>query len=79
MVRELADYNPDRIATVLHWPMREALLCFLHRMQRLALDAWRHDTAVWASIAPYAEKKIRQPSKPRILRERIVHDDDESA
>jgi hypothetical protein len=69
MVRELADYDVTRAAGVLRWPLREALISYRVLMVNAARAAWRHDTAVWASIAPHSTKKSEPPAVPPILRE----------
>jgi len=70
MVRELGEFDPVRCQEVLRWPLREALLCYMHRMQQQALIGWRHDTLVWSNIAPHSTKKVSPPKKPLILRTR---------
>jgi hypothetical protein len=72
MVRELADYQPDRIEAVLRWPLREALIGYREKMIASARAAYRHELALWASIAPHSAKKSEPPKPPAILRE-LVH------
>lgn len=72
MVRELADYQPDRIAAVLRWPLREACIGYRERMLASARAAYKHELSLWASIAPHSAKKSEPPKPPSILRE-IVH------
>jgi hypothetical protein len=76
MVHELAGYDPDRIAKVLKWPLREALLCYLERLKHSALEAWRHDYLVWASIAPHTTKPGDAPRAPQILTDRPSDDEE---
>jgi hypothetical protein len=72
MVRELAQYQPDRIEGVLRWPLREALIGYREKMISAARAAYRHELALWASIAPHSAKKSEPPKPPAILRE-LVH------
>ena len=72
MVRELADYRPDRIAEVLRWPLREACIGYRSRMIESAREQYRHELTLWASIAPHQSKKSEPPKPPAILRE-ILH------
>ena len=72
MVRELAHYQPDRIERVLRWPLREALIGYRQRMLESARETYRHELALWASVAPHSSKKSQPPQPPAILRE-IVH------
>jgi hypothetical protein len=44
------------------------MLCYLHRLRREALQAWRFDMTIWAAFAPHMKDKMRAPSMPRILR-----------
>jgi hypothetical protein len=72
MVRELAEYQPDRIAEVLRWPLREACIGYREKMLSAARATYRHELSLWASIAPHSGKKSEPPKPPPILRE-IVH------
>jgi hypothetical protein len=72
MVRELADYQPDRIAEVLRWPLREACLGYRERMFAAARASYKHELSLWASIAPHSSKKSEPPQPPAILRE-VIH------
>ena len=72
MVRELADYQPDRIAAVLRWPLREALIGYREKMLASARRAYQHELTMWTAIAPHSAKKIEAPKPPAILRE-ILH------
>lgn len=69
MVRELADYRPDAAASVLHWPIREALIAYRVRVRAVALHDYERDLAIWAAIAPHSGKKSDPPRPPPILRE----------
>jgi hypothetical protein len=69
MVRELADYQPDRIAGVLRWPLREALISYRERMLASARAAYNHELSLWAAVAPHSPKKSSPPKPPAILRE----------
>jgi len=68
MVRELADWNPVRSQAVKRWPLREALLAYVHRLKRAAEADYRHQLLMWACIAPLAGKKIAPPAAPAILK-----------
>jgi len=72
MVRELADYRVEGFAAILHWPMREALIAYRAKMMQSAREAYRHELAVWASIAPHSGKKSDPPQPPAILREVVI-------
>lgn len=72
MVRELAHYRVEDFAAVLRWPMREALISYRSRMMQNARDEYRHELAVWASIAPHSSKKSDPPKPPAILREVVI-------
>jgi hypothetical protein len=72
MVRELADYQPDRIEAVLRWPLREALISYREKMLASARRAYQHELQMWSAIAPHSSKRIEAPKPPAILRE-IVH------
>lgn len=37
-------------------------------MKQDALDAYRHEMLVWASMAPHSSKKIDPPKPPAILK-----------
>lgn len=69
MVRELAGYDVERAQSVLRWPLREALIAYRTRLMDSARASWRHETAVWAAIAPHSSKKSEPPAVPPILRE----------
>jgi hypothetical protein len=43
-------------------------MCYVHQLKRNALDGWRHDMLIWASIAPQLKEKLQRPPVPRILR-----------
>lgn len=68
MVRELADWDPERAQVVLRWPLREALLAYVERLKAHAQAQYEHAMLLWASIAPYA-KGARQPDLPAILKD----------
>lgn len=68
MVRELAGYDPDECKRIIKWPLREALLCFVNRMKKQALEQYRNDLLAWAPRSPYM-KKGEPPKVPKILRE----------
>jgi hypothetical protein len=72
MVRELAHYRVQDFAAVLRWPMREALISYRAMMMQSAREAYRHELAVWASIAPHSTKKSDPPKPPAILREVVI-------
>jgi hypothetical protein len=72
MVRELAEYHPDRLEAILRWPMREALISYRERMLAAARAAYKHELTLWSAIAPHSSKKMDAPKPPAILRE-VVH------
>jgi hypothetical protein len=72
MVRELAEYQPDRIEGVMRWPLREALIGYREKMLASARAAYQHELTMWTAIAPHSSKKMEPPKPPAILRE-IVH------
>lgn len=72
MVRELAEYQPDRIEAVLRWPLREACIGYKEKMLASARAQYKHELALWASIAPHSAKKSEPPKPPAILRQ-VVH------
>jgi hypothetical protein len=53
---------------VARWPLREALLAYVARMKEEAIVSHRHETLVWAFLAPYQKKSSKPPPVPRILR-----------
>ena len=67
MVRELADYDPQRARVVYRWPLREACLAYRARMRAAAAADYRHELAVWAAIAPHSSKRLDAPKPPAIL------------
>lgn len=72
MVRELADYRVEAFPQVLRWPLREALIAYRSRMMANARTDYRHELAIWASIAPHSGKKSEPPKPPAILREVVI-------
>jgi hypothetical protein len=67
MIREVAEFKPDRYETVFHWPMREALIAYRVKMVAAARDSYRHELLIWSSIAPHSTKKVDPPRPPKIL------------
>lgn len=72
MVRELSEYQPDRIGRVLRWPLREALIAYRARMILSARQQHQDDLKLWATIAVHSPKKMEPPKPPAILRE-VLH------
>lgn len=72
MVRELAEYRVEDFAAVTHWPIREALIAYRSRMMHNAREDYRHELAVWATIAVHSTKKETPPLPPAILREVVI-------
>jgi hypothetical protein len=70
MVRELADYDVERMPRVFRWPLREALIAYEHRTVEAAKVEFRHRMLVWACVAPHSSKRIHPPQPPPILKER---------
>ena len=68
MVRELANHDPTRIAGVLRWPLREALLAYVQRLRVQALAEWRHAELCYVAVAPHSTKPGNPPKEPRVLR-----------
>ena len=72
MVRELAEYQPDRIEAVMRWPLREALISYREKMIASARRAYQHELTLWSAIAPHSAKRMDPPAVPAILRE-VLH------
>jgi len=70
MIHELADYDPPRILEILHWPLRESLLKYVHMMKREATIEYRHQVMLWAALAPHGKEKRKPPRLPKVLRVR---------
>ena len=68
MVRELAGWDPERAKTVIRWPLREALLAYVARLQKQAWESYRFESLIWAVLAPHAKKKTDPPKLPQILK-----------
>lgn len=64
----MADWNPVHAREVVRWPLREALLSYLARLKREAMENHRTELIVWAVLAPYSKKKTDPPRMPDILR-----------
>jgi len=43
-------------------------MAYVNQLQRDAIEAWRHDMLVWASIAPHSKDKIKAPTLPAVVR-----------
>lgn len=56
------------MALVLRWPIREALLRYVHDLKAAALEAYRHETLIWAILSPYQKKAEKAPDVPKILK-----------
>lgn len=70
-LRVLAGYNPDILIKQLTWHLRDFLLAYEHFIKREALGEYRHQTSVYASIAPYTKKgQLKPPKIPRVLKGR---------
>lgn len=48
-------------------------MCYVNRLKRDALEAWRHDMLIWAAVATQSTKKISAPAVPDILRPNHAH------
>lgn len=68
VVRELAGGNYHEAAIVSRWPIREALMAYLERVKREAMETYRMEFLAWASMAPHSAKKIDPPEIPDILK-----------
>lgn len=70
-LRVLAGYNPDILQKQLRWHLRDFLLAYEHQVKQAALLEYRHQTSVYAAVAPYAKKGTLKPPKvPRVLKGR---------
>lgn len=68
VVLELCDGDLDRSSRIVRWPLREALIVYLHRKQAEALEDWRDRRLEWAILAPWTKKgQNKEPKKPEIL------------
>jgi len=47
--------------------MDEFLDSFMHKLRTIALESFRHDVEIWATIAPYTKKGLKYPEIPKIL------------
>ena len=56
-VREVAGYDPDRIAHVLKWKISDLLLRFLYLRKKEALDLFKTQLMIHAFLAPYKKKQ----------------------
>lgn len=68
VVRELAGGDYNQAAIVSRWPLREALMAYLERCKRAAMETYRMEFLAWASMAPHSAKKIEPPEIPDILK-----------
>lgn len=68
MVRELADYQVDRYAAVVRWPLAECLVAYEARLRRHAARTHQMALITWA-IGAQAGSKARQPEMPAVLKE----------
>ncbi len=64
----MADWNPVHAREVVRWPLREALLAYLARLRKEAMENYRTELLVWAILAPYAKRKTDPPRAPDILK-----------
>jgi hypothetical protein len=55
-LREVAEYDPDRIARVLKWRISDLLLRYLHLKRVEAMEMFRLQLLIHAFLAPYRKK-----------------------
>lgn len=65
----IAGHDLDRAERVLRWPLRDTLEAYVQLQRSEALAAHRHDTLVWALLAPHQKNRDKPPRKPEILRD----------
>ncbi len=68
MLHELAGYDPLRLGVIRTWPLREALLCYVHLLKAAAMREYRHQVLLWGLLAPHGKEKRKPPRPPPILR-----------
>lgn len=68
-MRELAEHDYDRYRAIVRWPLREALLAFVAKLKRDALDNYKHELSIWAALAPHTKKPADAPKLPPILKQ----------
>ncbi len=71
MVRELAEWNPDRYREVTRWLLREALLAYSQKLKNDAREAYRFDVLAYLLQLPWRKKgaKSQAPVIPEILKD----------
>lgn len=69
VIRTLAGYDVQRYTEVARWNIREACIAFTAYLRREALAEYRHQTIVWAMLAPHQKEKRDAPKLPAILKE----------
>jgi len=57
-VREVSEYDPDRIAQVLKWRISDLLLRFMYIRRRQALEMFRTQLLIHAFLAPYKKRDV---------------------
>jgi hypothetical protein len=67
VIRVLSGYNPHRFTEILTWPLRDALLAYEQHLREEARKEYRTALQVYASLAPYSNKKLKPPTLPKIL------------
>lgn len=65
-MRELAEYQVDRYAAVMKWPMADALCAFESKLKQDAQRGYELDVILWA-IGAQAGSKQKAPKMPAIL------------
>jgi hypothetical protein len=68
-VREVGDYDPARIEKVLHWPLCDLFLAYVHRMKVEARRQYETEVLVWATLAPHQKNPPKPPDLPQLLRD----------
>jgi hypothetical protein len=69
-IREVANWDADRITALSLWPIRELLLALLASRRREAQERYQFDVLAWAALAPHQKDAPRPPSVPKILKPR---------
>jgi hypothetical protein len=68
VVRELAGEDYQKAIAITRWPLREALMAYLHCLKRAAAENYRMELLAWASMAPHSAKPMAPPDVPDLLK-----------
>ncbi len=69
-MRELAGFDPDRARVVARWPLRDALLAYLHLLQHRALADHQRAYTDYLLRAAVTKNPGKPPGVPSIIRRR---------